>query len=616
MRNPHRLCSGLLLALLLSLTACQGARSKSEEKPPVRQDVGPGSSDLVANDKAPQSEPDVAGATAEVPSTESDAAPSKPPEEAPTAKTCRALVDVAVQGEGGKTEYRVVELRSAAEGAVFADRPGLIWHDGDRFVGLRLVHHRADKAIKEEWDVLEGVDLPAGTEKVWVTTRGEVGTYEPDGMEMEFYEESALTVTALVGPFVSASVEAIGFSGGAHENNDSRTMTLGADGRRVAVAELLDAEALAEVERALAKADAQRTADGSFDEPLPRFQPDAINASLGWVSAPGGGQRLAVSSLLSCCSWAENHNLFSLEAALPEVPSKLAPHLKLNGAGRFVGPEGCEPLAAQSGALVYGDGGSAQRWTGASVTGILGVYWLDEAAPNGLLESMPPAAAEVVEVDDGPSAGAPQIVLSEPVVPEGKHFPAVSADGTQVALWVVDRDGARGEPNGTLQLRQVADNRVLEQVVILSPDESEEAGEGLAALLVERVSKANAVLDATKWHPMLALQPITEQAGPYNEGPLARGTVQIALDEPGFKIWRGKQEVFSKAFAEWSVDNSEPIYPECNPEEEECFCENPAYLETSWTDAGEHVLLVEVSYYGTDRCWEPSPRLHVMPIPE
>lgn len=208
-------------------------------------------------------------------------------------------------------------------------------------------------------------------------------------------------------------------------------------------------------------------------------------------------------------------------------------------------------------------------------------------------------------------------------VPAFERLPAISADGRVVALALTREDGARGNPNGTLRLVEVAGG-AREQVTLLGADEADAlldridagAGEEVTRTLEARLLRARALLARHRWEP---LSPLEDDA-PRSAIDAYRGGLQgngltVRFEDPGVLIVTRAGEEILRQSAPWNLKASEPISPDCPADEPGCVCENPAFIKRAWTDGAGRVLVVQVWYIGHDTCWEPDSRYEVLALP-
>ena len=194
---------------------------------------------------------------------------------------------------------------------------------------------------------------------------------------------------------------------------------------------------------------------------------------------------------------------------------------------------------------------------------------------------------------------------------ESTGLPALTTDGKLVLHAEQDEDGGRGAPNFRVVARRVADDSV--------------AGELLVEPAVdERIPAADRDANLDKANAALALLPATaltlyprdcEQDGgepgcrdKAQDAPLTAsvGPLVVAYGEPKLRVTRDGKVLLEQDMPAWSAP------PQGSGED---ACTNPAHLGGVWADVGRGVLLVKISYSGTDSCWEPSSSYHVVKLP-
>jgi hypothetical protein len=131
----------------------------------------------------------------------------------------------------------------------------------------------------------------------------------------------------------------------------------------------------------------------------------------------------------------------------------------------------------------------------------------------------PPVEAPVVEPVP-PRALAPRL-WAECVLPPADNgapefrmcawdrgFPAISEDGSLIAIEYIPSDGGRGNPGLTIQFIDARTSRMVRSTRVLSPDEVVEepaALEKLHARIAQRVAAAQRTLDAGRFRAMVSL---------------------------------------------------------------------------------------------------------------
>ena len=195
-------------------------------------------------------------------------------------------------------------------------------------------------------------------------------------------------------------------------------------------------------------------------------------------------------------------------------------------------------------------------------------------------------------------------------------LPAVSHDGTRVLIERVDNDGGRGAPNLTLAVRDRADAKVAEYVVLTADSaagSSDDSGE--IAPAKPDVTAANAWLaDQHRSAAFTVLAPGTvdsdsESILEQTRWSVAVGDATITLDQDAkLVVVQGGKPVLSKTMSAW-IAPSYPMYPNAPADEQ---CSNPHFVDAAYIDPAHKLALLRVAYTGTDSCWEPASELHVV----
>ncbi len=309
------------------------------------------------------------------------------------AQTCRALVDVRTPGG-----FRVADVRFAPEAVAVTDAPGLVARADDRTYALVTTageHSARSKfgSATSSWVDVVARLLPAapgtGPGPAVSLVAGGPPLEPPDaefgGGMMDWDSTQTASIEAIVGPYVFLSKAEGGYAGGAHGFDGETALTVNvADGKPVNLGALLGADLRAPVKAALKAADTSRRSEVGDDvEALPA--PDLGHAALRFDPAARGGVTLF--SVLECCSWAENHNLYPLDVPLPRFPKALAAYDGLDNGGAHRSPTGCGTVDVAGGKLKVTPAMAATSKTrapvvvalGEAVQAIVGVHWIPAA---------------------------------------------------------------------------------------------------------------------------------------------------------------------------------------------------------------------------------------------
>lgn len=263
---------------------------------------------------------------------------------APESK-CHAVINLA---DG-------VHLSVTIDGApTIASGLGWIAHDGARSWSVFRVTHEQHKksphgTLAVTWDELFAQQLPDG---IPVRLAGddpglEAPQSDDAGNDWQLSEDAS--VVSIIGPFVSVTLGAYGFTGGAHERDEPAAGIFdlrGNEGRQSLLA-IIGARAAKPFAAAVAEAakayrdDGGQGAEPSFDE--------ATHATLVFE-----GDTLTAQATLDCCMWVENHNQVPVSAELVAMPAPLTAYgtLKVGRPLHFVAPDQCGSLAIDSGGVI------------------------------------------------------------------------------------------------------------------------------------------------------------------------------------------------------------------------------------------------------------------------
>lgn len=236
---------------------------------------------------------------------------------------------------------------------------------------------------------------------------------------------------------------------------------------------------------------------------------------------------------------------------------------------------------------------------------------LTALAAAGCWTSTPPAAAPASPpTHAAPSGPVPRVRWIDNWL-EAFDLPAVAADGARIVFAQREDDGGRGNPNLALVV-EGRDGTVLERRVVMSPDEADTLfdASGMKPELRERIAGANqwlARLHAT--HDLRPLSLLDTHNDP--QGGVAGGTAHgqgLHVEwVPSRLVIRHEAKVVvdTPTPASWFAPDR-PTCDGCPP------CSNPAYLAAAHADAERRVVLLTISYSGTDLCWEPNSQHHVV----
>lgn len=285
---------------------------------------------------------------------------------------------------GYKTKDYVVALVYFGPKPAVKIAEGLVVRTQEGWSVLQLRYHALLRKtehgeVQELWANLFANKLGGGEES-WTlleTTLSDVPGPEPDSVTQTFTSEGAIELTSLLEGHVSYSVYISTFEGGAHNFDSSQVLTrhvqtqakLAIQGEAVAFLKPL---ALAELNRV----NQQRKAEDM--EPIEPEEKELFEN--GAIAVDWAEGKLQYRTVLYCCSWAENHNMYELMVDLPELkgdlaalapPKVVSPNLVEGPMEQLVGLDG-------SGRLVAGKKGALEvlESPGFKLHGILGVYWL------------------------------------------------------------------------------------------------------------------------------------------------------------------------------------------------------------------------------------------------
>lgn len=277
------------------------------------------------------------------------------------AAPCRALVNL--ETPGGVHQVADVLLTSPPSVRVV---PGLALGVGKAITQVRVVQDASwSKGIDARFGSL--VARTASGERTLATGREEIGRPEA-GEATPWYADFAVRVTAIAGDLIALDQSSYGYTGGAHDFDDRRARTLhGPTGEEVDMFALLGKPYQVAAEAALA---AERSSHEDGWEDGPTITAETLKAAR-FTLLRGV---IRVETAISCCSWAENHGYWELEATIapPAVLKGLVPD-----AEGWFDTGTCAVRLDDRGQLFSRQGLVTTLPAGR----LLGLAWVDPAAP-------------------------------------------------------------------------------------------------------------------------------------------------------------------------------------------------------------------------------------------
>lgn len=212
-----------------------------------------------------------------------------------------------------------------------------------------------------------------------------------------------------------------------------------------------------------------------------------------------------------------------------------------------------------------------------------------------------------------PTTRAPEVLWAETQF-VGDGLPAITADGQQIVLGLVAEDGARGNPNLAIVIKDRGD-RITKQLAVFAAGELDTTpifnDRGMTTAVQARIAAANRLLgDLHRTEELVTLPRLSfDDEEPYGAG--LRGQSEqlvVQLEPPRMLITSvDGQKLTERSLPEsWLVEDR----PMCSTCAE--VCHNPPFLGAVWADPGRRVAVVKLSYRGTDPCLEPESQYHVV----
>lgn len=208
------------------------------------------------------------------------------------------------------------------------------------------------------------------------------------------------------------------------------------------------------------------------------------------------------------------------------------------------------------------------------------------------------------------SGPAPRIAWSEHATFDTTQLPVVARSGELAIVAAIDSDGGRGFPNLRLEVRDRRD-RLVEKLVVMESNDFEQLvpdGTHAGPELEARIAAANRRL------AQLHAQHDLAQMREYGVGDTfgrdtpveGDGLVVTFGDDNVLRVRARDGAMLATANgASWLVPSGKRC-AQCPP------CENAAWLRAFYKAERITVVLVRITYDGTDMCWEPGDQLHVV----
>lgn len=229
-------------------------------------------------------------------------------------------------------------------------------------------------------------------------------------------------------------------------------------------------------------------------------------------------------------------------------------------------------------------------------------------------------------IDAGPTQPELTLDVSNPSPHEWTvnvdRFPAVSDDGKTVALFVQKEDGTRHYPNAAVEVRTVADDKIVASVSILEAEAlvaAEDAPDAFHTTLPAykktaqaKADDAKALLAKTKWtalHGKISNPPHGDAGAP----PVLDGGFLIALrgtDKLSLQMARATDKDFASPLL--NVDATAfqvPMRPPPTPQKGSPSCVFTPFVAETAVDGLHRVVLIRIAQAVKDNVWgcgEPS----------
>jgi hypothetical protein len=218
---------------------------------------------------------------------------------------------------------------------------------------------------------------------------------------------------------------------------------------------------------------------------------------------------------------------------------------------------------------------------------------------------LPPADARAADADDAGGTPPPPAWLA--------NLPAVSDDGSVLAVANHESLGARGDERLLLDFIDVASDRLVRRIIVSDPDHPESRAGA--------ETKARAVLAERSWVKLHKLDVREDTAAPWRQGGVSAPARSNVASGDGLEV-QYREPALAVRDTTSSADlarKKEPTWS--HPAATRCIgcevCPAPlAILADAWADRLHGVLLVDLSFTGgSDICWEPPDDFHAVELP-
>ena len=202
----------------------------------------------------------------------------------------------------------------------------------------------------------------------------------------------------------------------------------------------------------------------------------------------------------------------------------------------------------------------------------------------------------------------------EPNSIEVKNLPAISKDGKSIAVarvGTVNQGGHCSTLDLTLQIIEVRSDKVVKEQLLSY--NNEDVQETTAKKAIEN---ANWLLVDKNWTPFRL-----EGGGSWKNEPIEVGSLTVMWKEPRLTVMNKKGvRLLEHKYKEWSSGKWCGAW-DYDEEIKEVACSRPcdkednaAFVTRTWLSGKHHVLLLLISYEGSDTCIEPSETYHAIQL--